>query len=143
MKTTNVGLAAMMTLAGFALMASPVSADCDNYGNQVVVGSNYDCTVNQNYCDGQSGPAGSGAGAGAGAGAGGSSGAEAGANAGSSTQCDQCAGSCSPPGGGGCETESAALIGDESLVDGERTYTRQVVTPQGASPCSATGSAQL
>jgi len=93
LKSKTLTMTAQLVLSSFFLFAIPsVAADCDNYGNQVIVFSNYDCTINANYCDGESGPAGSGAGAGAGAGAGGQSGADAGASAGSSTNCDQCAG---------------------------------------------------
>lgn len=105
MKAMSYTLSVMLTMLGLGLFAAPtVSANCDNYGNQVNIGSSDNCEVNQNYCDGESGPAGSGAGAGAGIGANTAGGeAEASASAGSSTHCgDQCAGSsCSQNGTSG------------------------------------------
>jgi hypothetical protein len=128
MKALNSMLALMLLpLAAALFVAAPVVADCDNYGNEVNVGSDYDCTVNKNYCDGESGPAGSGAGAGAGAGAGGQSGASAGASAGSSTDCGtQCAGSnCTTNAGNANPSGSARNVGglvkvpQDDLLDGE------------------------
>ncbi len=101
-----------LVLTSFMLAtAAPVSANCDNYGNQVNVGSETDCTVNQSYCDGTGG---SGAGSGAGAGAGGGvsadeTGAEASASSGTSTNC--CSGTehCNEDG-----TKDGDAVGGES-----------------------------
>ncbi len=93
MKRTTTAMATVFLLSSLALATTPlVSANCDNYGNDIDIGNSSECTVNQNFCDGDSGPAGSGSGAGAGAGMGSESGAEASANASSSTECNQCAG---------------------------------------------------
>jgi hypothetical protein len=82
---------ALLAIPALSLAATPVAADCDNYGNQVNVGSNYDCAHNEQYCD-------QGTGAGAGAGAGGNGKNSAGADAGATTTCSSGGGY----GSGGC-----------------------------------------
>lgn len=90
MKTQKLGMALAMALATLTFgVASPATANCDNYGNQVNVGSTTNCNVSQNYCDGGGSGAGSGAGAGAGGGVDTGANAGASASAGATTTCCQ------------------------------------------------------
>jgi hypothetical protein len=90
-----------LALPALSLAATPVAANCDNYGNQVHVGTNDTCTVNYQYCD-------QGSGAGAGAGAGGPSGSNgASANAGTGQGCNQ---NSPPPPPGGCSDATARMV---------------------------------
>ena len=80
MNAMNYAVAALFVTLGTCLMATPVSANCDNYGVSTSVGSNQTC--NTQYCDQHTG-------AGAGAAAGGVNSGDAGASAGAGTSCTQ------------------------------------------------------